>query len=110
MLDVPRHGKTWTVAHDGGGIFDGLPSPCTGGAYHSLVAVRGSLPDTLEVTATNADGLVMAVRHRSLPIQAVQFHPESILSMQAETGHRIVRNVLRALIDPARRGARSAAE
>lgn len=110
VLEVPRHGKTWTVDHDGSGIFDGLPKPCTVGAYHSLVAVRDALPETLDVTATNGDGLVMAVRHRSLPVQAVQFHPESILSMQAATGHHIVRNVLRALVDPARRGTRSAAE
>jgi anthranilate synthase len=97
VMDVPHHGKRWAVRHNGGGIFDHIPDPCDVGAYHSLIAIRDKIPDELEVTAWTDEGLVMAVRHRDLPIAAVQFHPESILSMQDDIGHRIVENVLREL-------------
>ena len=97
VLTVPRHGKQWTVCHDGQGIFEGLPNPCRLGAYHSLYAVRESLPDCLAVLAENEDSIVMAVRHRNLQIQAVQFHPESILSMEKNVGHRIIRNIVAAI-------------
>ena len=97
VLDVPRHGKRWSVRHGADGLFDGVPDPCDLGAYHSLVAMREHLPPELEVTAWTDGGLVMAVRHRELPIQAVQFHPESILSMRDEVGHRIIANALRVL-------------
>ncbi|MFA6333712.1 MAG: aminodeoxychorismate/anthranilate synthase component II [Methanoregula sp.] len=86
------HGKTSAIRHDGKGIFDGIPTPFTATRYHSLVARRESLPDELEVTATSADdGYVMGVRHRTFPIEGVQFHPESILSAE---GDRIIRNFL----------------
>lgn len=97
VLDVPRHGKRWPVRHDGGGLFEGVPDPCEVGAYHSLVALREHMPAELEVTAWTDAGLVMGVRHRELPIQAVQFHPESILSMRDDVGHRIIANALREL-------------
>ena len=72
------HGKATSVAHDGRGIFSGLPEDFAAGRYHSLAAI--SVPDSLEVSATSADGEVMAVRHRELRIDGVQFHPESVLT------------------------------
>ena len=86
------HGKTSLIEHTGKGVFQGLPSPFTVIRYHSLAIERASLPDCLEVTATTADGEIMGVRHRELPIEGVQFHPESILT---EHGHALLRNFLR---------------
>ena len=74
------HGKTSPVLHDGRGIFAGLPNPFEAGRYHSLIAERGQIPDAFEVTAWTAEDEVMGVRHRSLAIEGVQFHPESILT------------------------------
>jgi anthranilate synthase/aminodeoxychorismate synthase-like glutamine amidotransferase len=87
------HGKTSEIRHQGAGVFAGLPDPLTATRYHSLVIDASSVPDCLEVTATTADGVVMGVRHRDLPIEGVQFHPESILT---GAGHDLLRNVLRA--------------
>jgi anthranilate synthase/aminodeoxychorismate synthase-like glutamine amidotransferase len=72
------HGKATVVAHDGRGLFEGLPEDFLAGRYHSLAAT--SIPESLDVTATAADGEVMAVRHRELPVAGVQFHPESVLT------------------------------
>jgi len=88
---VPMHGKTSTIAHDGAGVFKALPQDFTVVRYHSLVIERASLPAELVVTATAKDGEIMGVRHRALPIEGVQFHPESILS---EHGHAMLRNFL----------------
>jgi anthranilate synthase/aminodeoxychorismate synthase-like glutamine amidotransferase len=85
------HGKTSAVLHSGGGVLAGLPEPFEATRYHSLVIERSTMPDVLEITAETADGTVMAVRHRTLPIQGVQFHPESILSVG---GHDLLRNFL----------------
>jgi anthranilate synthase/aminodeoxychorismate synthase-like glutamine amidotransferase len=88
------HGKTSPVTHDGKGIFAGLPSPLTCTRYHSLVVAEESLPAELIVTArTQEDGgsVIMGLRHRTLPIEGVQFHPESILT---ESGHQMIRNFL----------------
>jgi anthranilate synthase/aminodeoxychorismate synthase-like glutamine amidotransferase len=85
------HGKATTVRTDGLGIFDGLPEEFEAGRYHSLAAAR--IPDELEVAATSADGEVMAVRHRELPVHGVQFHPESVLT---PLGPQLVRNFLEA--------------
>jgi anthranilate synthase component 2 len=90
---VPMHGKTSTVEHDGAGVFTGLPQDFTVVRYHSLVVERASLPDELVVTASSSDGEIMGLRHRTLPIEGVQFHPESILS---EHGHAMLRNFLDA--------------
>lgn len=79
---VPVHGKASAVHHDGSALFVDLASPFEAGRYHSLRARRGSLPECLELCAWTEDGLVMAVRHRSLPRHGVQFHPESVLSPQ----------------------------
>jgi anthranilate synthase component II len=90
---VPMHGKTSTVSHDGAGAFKALPQGFTVVRYHSLVIDRASLPPELIVTATANDGEIMGVRHKTLPIEGVQFHPESILS---EHGHAMLRNFLDA--------------
>jgi anthranilate synthase component 2 len=83
------HGKASAVSHDGRALFAGLPDPLDAGRYHSLAATR--VPGCLEVTARTADGEVMAVRHRTLPVDGIQFHPESVLTPR---GHEIVRNFL----------------
>src|SRR5437868_685600 len=83
------HGKSSAVHHDGHGVFAGLPDPLEAGRYHSLAAVR--VPDELEVTARTEDGEVMGVRHRTLPIEGVQFHPESVLT---PLGPDLARNFL----------------
>jgi anthranilate synthase/aminodeoxychorismate synthase-like glutamine amidotransferase len=89
------HGKTSEIQHDGQGIFDGMPNPFTATRYHSLVVERDSVPDSLEISAESADGLVMGLRHREHPIEGVQFHPESILT---ESGHQLIRNFLAGLV------------
>jgi anthranilate synthase/aminodeoxychorismate synthase-like glutamine amidotransferase len=87
----PVHGKTSQVEHAGTGLFEGLPSPFVATRYHSLCVGDGSVPETLEVTARAEDGTIMGVRHRDLPIEGVQFHPESILT---EEGPRLLKNFL----------------
>ena len=77
--DAPVHGKTDEISHDGRGVFVNLPNPFTATRYHSLV-VDEFIPDCLELTAWNAAGVVMGVRHRELPVHGVQFHPESVLT------------------------------
>ena len=77
---APMHGKTSEVHHCGTGIFAGLPDPLVATRYHSLVVTPASVPAELEVTATTADGVVMGLRHRTLAVEGVQFHPESILT------------------------------
>ena len=92
-----RHGKTSPIVHDGQGVFRGLPSPFLATRYHSLVVDEASLPAELAVSAHSGDdNLVMGVRHVSLPVEGVQFHPESILS---EHGHALLRNFLDSCTD-----------
>ena len=86
----PVHGEVATVTHDGRGVFAGVPSPLAAVRYHSLAATQ--VPDCLEVTAHAEDGVVMGVRHRTRPLEGVQFHPESVLS---EHGAALVANFLR---------------
>jgi anthranilate synthase/aminodeoxychorismate synthase-like glutamine amidotransferase len=89
------HGKTSSVEHDGKGVFAGLPTPLTCTRYHSLIVAEDSLPAELTVTArtpgTNGDSVIMGLRHRSLPIEGVQFHPESVLT---EGGRQMIRNFM----------------
>jgi len=86
----PVHGKTTVIEHDGRAIFAGLPSPLTVGRYHSLVVDPDSLPDVLEPTASGG-GVLMGVRHRRLPAEGVQFHPESVLT---DDGKHLLKNFL----------------
>jgi anthranilate synthase component 2 len=88
---VPMHGKVSPVEHAGRGVFRGLPSPMRVTRYHSLVVDRGSLPNSLEITAWTGDGLIMGLRHAERPVHGVQFHPESIAS---EQGKPLLRNFL----------------
>jgi anthranilate synthase component 2 len=88
---APVHGKTSAIAHDGRGLFAGLPSPFTVARYHSLTVAPDSVPPELIVTATADDGTIQGLRHRDLPIHGVQFHPESIAS---EHGHALLRTFL----------------
>ncbi len=90
----PVHGKRSAVSHVGVGVFTGLPSPLEAGRYHSLAVSRDSLPDSLEVTASAPDGLVMGIRHREYPVEGIQFHPESILTVD---GMAMLGNWLRSL-------------
>jgi anthranilate synthase len=95
VLPYPMHGKPSTVRHRGKGVFEGLPEEFEVGRYHSLYAIPERMPASLEVTAESTDGIIMGVRHRTLPIEAVQFHPESILTAAGETGLKLMRNALR---------------
>ena len=85
------HGKTCRISHDGRGVFSGLPRRLTVMRYHSLVAERASLPDCLTTTARAEDGTIMGLRHRTLPIEGVQFHPESVMTPH---GQAMIRNFL----------------
>jgi anthranilate synthase component II len=88
---VPVHGKPALILHHGAGVLAGLPSPLQATRYHSLIVERATLPDTLDVTAETEDGLIMGLRHRSFPIEGVQFHPESVLTPDGKT---LLRNFL----------------
>ena len=90
------HGKTSQVFHSGGGVLHGVPSPFTATRYHSLAIDPDSVPDVLEVTGSTESGVIMAARHRDLPVEGVQFHPDSVLT---EHGHRILANWLVACGD-----------
>ncbi len=87
------HGKTSEISHDGRTLFEGLPQPFTATRYHSLMVERESLPDCLEVSAETDDGTIMGLRHKTMPVEGVQFHPESILT---KTGHDLLQNFLDA--------------
>jgi len=94
VLPYPMHGKGSLVTHSERGVFQGLPSPFRVGRYHSLYARRETLPACLEITAESEDGIIMGVRHRELPIEAVQFHPESILTLERDCGLRLMENMI----------------
>ncbi|TCN39627.1 para-aminobenzoate synthetase component 2 [Kribbella orskensis] len=95
--DELLHGKTSQVFHEGAGVLAGLPSPFTATRYHSLAIAEDSVPDVLQVTARTEAGVIMAARHRDLPVEGVQFHPESVLT---EGGHRMLANWLEICGDP----------
>ena len=85
------HGKTSQISHDGKGLFTGLPNPFQATRYHSLLIERASVPDSLDVTAQTAENEIMAVRHKTLPVEGVQFHPESFLTT---SGKDLLRNFI----------------
>ena len=97
----PMHGKTSLVSHDGRGVFKGLPDPLRATRYHSLVAAPDRVPPELEVSALSPEGEIMGLRHRSYPVEGVQFHPEAVLT---ERGHDLLANFLTRTI-PAERAA-----
>jgi anthranilate synthase len=105
VLGYPMHGKPSWVKHGGAGVFQGLPERFQVGRYHSLFAIRETFPACLEVTAESDDGVIMALRHRELPVEAVQFHPESILTSEGDYGLQLMRNVVR-IYRPAMAGVR----
>ncbi len=92
QADEPVHGRATPVCHDGRGVFEGLPGEFAAGRYHSLVVEPASVPQCLEVTARDPGGTIMALRHRTLPLVGLQFHPESILT---EYGYVLLANFLR---------------
>jgi anthranilate synthase len=98
VLDYPMHGKPSQITNSGQGIFEGLPEKFMVGRYHSLYAKRDKLPGCLEITAESEDGVIMGLRHKQLPIEAVQFHPESILSATENHGLKLMRNAMRAAL------------
>ena len=85
----PMHGKTAAMSHDGRGLFGGIESPTRITRYHSLVAERASIPDCLEISGETEDGAIMGVRHRTLPVAGIQFHPESIMTKE---GYKMLEN------------------
>ncbi|MEV0613583.1 gamma-glutamyl-gamma-aminobutyrate hydrolase family protein [Nonomuraea sp. NPDC050404] len=89
------HGRTSEVTHDGEGVFEDLPSPVRMTRYHSLAVRPETVPEELDVSARTPDGVIMGLRHRTAPIEGIQFHPESVLS---EHGHRLLRNWLRRIV------------
>jgi anthranilate synthase len=97
VLDYPMHGKPSIIRHRNLGVFEGLPEEFRVGRYHSLYAIPEKLPACLEITALSEDGVIMGVRHRELPMEAVQFHPESILTLDGNCGLRLMENVIQRL-------------
>jgi anthranilate synthase/aminodeoxychorismate synthase-like glutamine amidotransferase len=108
VVRAPRlmHGRTSPILHDGSGVFEKLPSPFTATRYHSLIVDRETLSDALRVTAWTAEGEIMGLMHRTLPVEGVQFHPESFLT---EHGHAMLENFLRRLPERGGRPMRGAA-
>jgi anthranilate synthase/aminodeoxychorismate synthase-like glutamine amidotransferase len=102
VVRAPRlmHGRTSPIEHDGRGLFRGLPSPFRATRYHSLIVERSSVPDQLEISAWTAEGEIMGLRHKTLPLEGVQFHPESFLT---EHGHALLGNFLDLLPERGRR-------
>jgi anthranilate synthase/aminodeoxychorismate synthase-like glutamine amidotransferase len=100
--DRIMHGKTSLIHHDGRTIFRGLPNPFEATRYHSLIIERGTMPDCLEISAETDQGEVMGVRHRSLPVEGVQFHPESILT---RPGKALLRNFIQLATHEGEEGA-----
>jgi anthranilate synthase/aminodeoxychorismate synthase-like glutamine amidotransferase len=89
--DGPVHGKSSRVYHDGRTLYEGVSNPFDAGRYHSLAVTEGELPSSLAVSAYTTDGTIMGIRHRDLPVEGVQFHPESVLTPE---GTRLLRNFL----------------
>lgn len=98
---VLMHGKTSPIEHDGRSVFQGLPSPFEATRYHSLVVARDSVPDALEISAWTADGTIMGLRHRTLAVEGVQFHPESLMT---KPGKALLANFLAQAAAPGRPG------
>jgi anthranilate synthase len=98
VLDYPMHGKPSTIQVVGGKLFEGLPAEFQAGRYHSLFAEPSSFPAELRVTARTEDGVIMGIEHQDLPIAAVQFHPESILTLAGDVGLKLLDNAMKSLV------------
>jgi len=98
ILEHPVHGKPDKIFHNSESFFSKLPNPFIAGRYHSLYVDSDSIPDCLEVTAKTAEGIIMGLRHKNLPVASVQFHPESILSLKEQTGMRLISEIIKELI------------
>ena len=101
-LEHPVHGKSAEIFHNAESFYSGLPNPFSAGRYHSLYLDSASLPDCLDVTAKTDDGLIMGLRHKTLPVASVQFHPESILTLKDQAGLRMINKVISELIGESR--------
>ena len=101
-LEHPVHGKSAEIFHNAESFYSGLPNPFSAGRYHSLYVDSVSLPDCLDVTAKTDDGLIMGLRHKTLPVASVQFHPESILTLKDQAGLRMINKVISELIGESR--------
>ena len=101
-LEHPVHGKSSEIFHNAESFYFGLPNPFSAGRYHSLYVDSVSLPDCLDVTAKTDDGLIMGLRHKTLPVASVQFHPESILTLKDQAGLRMINKVISELIGESR--------
>jgi len=97
LLDYPMHGKFSLISNSQQGVFEGFPRTFKAGRYHSLYVKKEDLPACLEITAISDDNVVMGIAHRELPLAAVQFHPESILTLQDDQGLKLLTNVVRML-------------
>ena len=93
-LEHPYHGKASEIFHSGDSFFTGLPNPFKAGRYHSLYVDSESFPECLEVTAETDSGLIMALKHKNLPVASVQFHPESILTLKDQSGVRMINKMI----------------
>ena len=97
IMPEPMHGKDSMIHHNQEGIFENIPNPFSAGRYHSIYVKPDTVPDCLEVTAQTEDGVIMGLRHKELPVASVQFHPESILTLQNDVGLKIISNVIELL-------------
>ncbi|HUJ75535.1 MAG TPA: chorismate-binding protein, partial [bacterium] len=102
VLETPVHGKPSRVQHTGRHLFQGLPNPLNAGRYHSLYVKKQGLPAELEVLAESEDGVIMALRHKTLPVASFQFHPESILTLAQDVGQRLIGNLFTQFLDQVR--------
>jgi anthranilate synthase len=102
VLDTPMHGKPSRIHHRGTHLFKGLPEPLNAGRYHSLYVLRETVPPDMEILAESDDGVIMALRHKTLPIASFQFHPESILTLEQDAGARLIDNLFTEFLDAVR--------
>jgi anthranilate synthase len=98
VLEEPQHGVHALINHENSGVFNDLPQPMEASRYHSLYAIEDKLPDDFEITAKTPDGVIMGIQHKTLPMAAVQFHPESIHALRREAGLQLIDNALKTLL------------
>ena len=99
VFKKPYHGKSSVINHNEKSIFKNIPNPFSAGRYHSIFVIKNSVPDFLEITAETKDGIVMGLQHKDLPIISVQFHPESILTLNQDYGLKIIHQAMKILLN-----------